>query len=474
LDEHRERLIDLSVAVAALIIGGLLAWQSVVTDSDLQGAQQADVRYLEESGIVLDASLALPGELRTAIGLDGQPAATSAGVLSELGKRLATRPAATELRLVWCALAVSWREDGLARAEIAQLASVKEQLELHRATLDDLLRLANGKGAAALSQLEATFANFGASRWLQGHLRQRHLANQSDPAAAALALEIAGIATDAVTRWTLVGGLEIFLLPTLGLMVLVLFPLFLRQRLLAHGLAADLVPSPFQVERSWRVFFAWFAAFQVAGYAIVVVVATLPSRANAVAIATALQALAGTALAVAFIDLWGRLPRDERSVATALGLHGSLRMKTLLVWTIPGVALAMALVRAADYLNLVLLQRPPDTQNVVQLVIDEGSPALMLLIGLGAVVLAPLAEEIVFRAFLFRNLRDSIGKNLALLASGFAFAAVHFEPTLLLPLTALGVALALLYEWSGSLYVPIAVHALWNLFALIKIELWRI
>jgi len=473
LDERHERLVDLTVAIAAFIVGGFMAWQSFARQGDAQASLQADVRQLEQAGIVHDASMALPADVRGAIGLEGQPDATPAGVLADLEERIAGRPSATELRLVWVALAASWREDALAREKIADLASVPAQLELHRATLDELLRLANGHGAEDLPTLEATFAGMGASRWLLGHLRERHLANLQDPGAPALANDITAIAQSAMSRWTIVTVLEIFLLPMLGLVVLVLFPMFVRPRLLARGLAADIGPSPFRVERNWRVFLAWFVAFQVAGYLVAVALSALASGAHLIAFTMAAQALASIALARWLIDHWGRLPRDERPVTVALGLSRP-KLKVVLLWLLPGLALAMALVRSADYLNLVLLQRQPDTQSVVQLVIDQGSPALMLLIGLGAVVLAPLAEEIVFRAFLFRNLRDAMGRGLALVISGFAFALVHFEPTLILPLTALGVALALLYEWSGSLWVPVVVHALWNLLALAKIELFRI
>lgn len=473
MEERHERLVDLAVAAAAFIVGGLMAWQSFAREGDAKATLAADVREIEQAGIVQDASMALPRDVRDAIGLEGQPDATPAGVLGELKERIASRPSPTELRLVWVALAASWRQDPLARREIADLASVPAQLERHRATLDELLRLANGRGADDLAQLQATFGGFGASRWLLGHLGERHLANVQDPGASQLAVEISAMAQDAMTRWTLVTVLEMFLLPMLGLVVLVVFPMFMRPRLVARGLAADLGASPFRVERTWRVFLAWFVAFQIAGYVLVIALAALARGAHLIAFTMALQAIASIALARWLIDHWARLPRDERPVPVALGL-AKPRVKTILLWLVPGIALAMALVRSADYLNLVLLQRQPDTQSVVQLVIDQGSPALMLLIGLGAVVLAPLAEEIIFRAFLFRNLRDAMGRGLAMLLSGFAFALVHFEPTLVLPLTALGVALALLYEWSGSLYVPIVVHALWNLIALVKIELWRI
>lgn len=481
LNERRERLIDFTVIAGALLIGGLLVLQTLGASRDPAKARQAEVRLIEQAAILHEASRALPEETRQAIGLapsDAAPGTVPRSpaviALEEIEKQIVASSPSTEARLVWIALAVGWGEDSLARARIAELAADPAALSAHRATLDDLLQLANGRGANALDALDTALGSLGASRWLLAHVGARHLANLDDPGAQAAAADAVAIAESAVSRWTIVSGLEIFLLPTLGLVVLVLMPMFLRQRLAQRGLAADLTPSPFILERTWRVLCAWFVAFQVAGFVLMIAVATLAAGPTLIGVTMVLQSLAGIALAIAFIDLWARVPRDPRTVPTAIGLTRTARLKVILLWLVPGIALAMTLVRAADYLNLVILRRPPDLQSVVQLIVDQGSPGLMLLIGLGAVVLAPLAEELVFRGFVYRNLRDQHGKGLAMLLSGLAFAAVHFQPTLVLPLTALGVGLALLYEWSGSLWVPITVHALWNLFALLKIELWRI
>lgn len=478
MNDRNERLVDLSVAIGAALIAALLAWQSLAKSADPNEEARAGVRLVEQAGIFQDAANALPAEVRGALDSGAstrvaEPPGSNAAALSHLEAEVLQESPAVELRLAWIALATSWREDARARAKIAELASDPAQLSTHRRTLDELLRLANGKGAEAIDALTATFADLGASRWTTAHLRERHLANIGDAAAGPLAAEIVAIAESAVTRWTMVGGLELFLFPSLGLIVLVLFPLFARSRLTARGLALDLVPSPFALDRTWRVFFGWFIAFQVLGLMLVLGLSALTSGPHLVALTMALQALASAVVMMVLIELWGRLPRDARSVPVALGL-AKPRWWLVLLWMVPGLAVAMTVVRAADYLNLVVLQRPPDTQSVVQLVIDQSSPPLLALIALGAVVLAPFAEEVVFRGFLFRNLRDSLGKGLAMVVSGFAFAIIHFEPTLILPLTALGIGLALLYEWSGSLWVPIAVHALWNLFALVKIELWRI
>jgi membrane protease YdiL (CAAX protease family) len=79
-------------------------------------------------------------------------------------------------------------------------------------------------------------------------------------------------------------------------------------------------------------------------------------------------------------------------------------------------------------------------------------------------VVAPLAEELFFRGFLFGALRKR-GLLVAAPISGIAFGLAHVASSpigFIVPLATLGVILALLYERTGSLYPPIALHALNN------------
>ncbi len=91
-------------------------------------------------------------------------------------------------------------------------------------------------------------------------------------------------------------------------------------------------------------------------------------------------------------------------------------------------------------------------------------------------VAAPVAEELLFRGLLFRTLRDGImgrlgrrwGVALGALLSGVIFGGIHigggqddFLPVLMM----LGVLLALAYQWSGTLYVPVVLHSVNNALA---------
>lgn len=109
---------------------------------------------------------------------------------------------------------------------------------------------------------------------------------------------------------------------------------------------------------------------------------------------------------------------------------------------------------------------PTDQQEMVDLVRNTDSPGLLTLIALLAVVLAPVAEELVFRAGLFRYLRTRVPRGVALAAPALLFAALHGNLVAFAPLVVLGVLLALAYEQSGRLLVPITAHALFNLHTL--------
>lgn len=107
------------------------------------------------------------------------------------------------------------------------------------------------------------------------------------------------------------------------------------------------------------------------------------------------------------------------------------------------------------------------TQPMVEYVLAYSTPRDILLIGFVVVVLAPLSEELVFRGFIYGGLRKRVGKLLALLLTSLAFAVVHFQFhwAMFSQIMLLGIILALIYEKTRSLIVPILAHSLYNLFS---------
>ena len=98
--------------------------------------------------------------------------------------------------------------------------------------------------------------------------------------------------------------------------------------------------------------------------------------------------------------------------------------------------------------------------------IAETSVQLLLAV-VAAVVLAPLAEELLFRGLLHRALRLRLSVVPATVISSVLFAVVHHDvllsqPLALVGLTLVGAVLAIAYERTGSLIVPIVIHAVHN------------
>ena len=89
--------------------------------------------------------------------------------------------------------------------------------------------------------------------------------------------------------------------------------------------------------------------------------------------------------------------------------------------------------------------------------------AVLLIVGL-----APIAEELFFRGFLFAGLRSRWPLWAAALLSGVIFGLIHAPTglTAVVPLSALGVVLCWLYERTGSLWPCVMVHLINNSLAL--------
>jgi membrane protease YdiL (CAAX protease family) len=93
---------------------------------------------------------------------------------------------------------------------------------------------------------------------------------------------------------------------------------------------------------------------------------------------------------------------------------------------------------------------------------DDGS---IVLLGASACVLAPLAEESLFRGLLFARLRASNGRVLAYGVSALAFALIHANPAGLLIYGWLGLCFAFALERTGRLWPAVVVHMANNAFA---------
>jgi membrane protease YdiL (CAAX protease family) len=112
---------------------------------------------------------------------------------------------------------------------------------------------------------------------------------------------------------------------------------------------------------------------------------------------------------------------------------------------------------------------PVDRQDLIGMFANADSPWLLAVMIALAVVIAPLNEELVFRAGIFRYLRTRIPRWAALLLPALTFAALHVNwqtwqgLASLAPLVVLAIVLAIAYERTGNIGTSIVAHACFNL-----------
>jgi membrane protease YdiL (CAAX protease family) len=110
-----------------------------------------------------------------------------------------------------------------------------------------------------------------------------------------------------------------------------------------------------------------------------------------------------------------------------------------------------------------LLRFTPVTQAAVEeLQKSTLSVTEKILFAIFTIVLAPIAEEALFRGILYPTVKQAGHPRWALWGTSVAFGIMHFNMATLVPLVFLAVILALLYEASGSLLAPIAAHGVFN------------
>jgi membrane protease YdiL (CAAX protease family) len=90
------------------------------------------------------------------------------------------------------------------------------------------------------------------------------------------------------------------------------------------------------------------------------------------------------------------------------------------------------------------------------------SLALYALLLFSGAVAAPIGEEFFFRGFLYNAAKRRTGLFWGTVISAAVFALAHGGPIQVLAIFPMGVLLAVMYEITGSLWVPIFMHAVNN------------
>jgi len=171
----------------------------------------------------------------------------------------------------------------------------------------------------------------------------------------------------------------------------------------------------------------------------------------------------GLVLSLAVFLLLRRFDLDSLGGFSKIGFGRTLVIATALI------LFAYPIIVLADVVTQHFLRSTPSPQAIVEMFIGSGTFAQRVLIIFLAVAVAPLAEEFIFRLFLYGVMKRYFGKVAGVTVSALLFAIVHGHLPSFAPLFVLGSCLAIAYEWSGSILVPMTMHALFNAVTLVAL-----
>jgi membrane protease YdiL (CAAX protease family) len=103
---------------------------------------------------------------------------------------------------------------------------------------------------------------------------------------------------------------------------------------------------------------------------------------------------------------------------------------------------------------------PQPSMKVLESTVGLGQ---RLCFGVAAIVVAPVAEEALFRGILYSYVKQQGHRLLALFGTSLLFAASHSNLGTFVPLTFFALVLVFVYEKTDKLLAPILTHALFNL-----------
>jgi len=180
---------------------------------------------------------------------------------------------------------------------------------------------------------------------------------------------------------------------------------------------------------------------------------------------------AGVVAGIFYVRQTTPRPSSAEILAPVIQTNASLVRAGLVTFAIT-VSIVVPVQQLWKYV-LEVFHLPTANQEMVEIFFRTSSPLRAALLAAVAILAAPVTEELVFRAGLFRFLRGRAPRGIALVLPALVFAALHVNyKTLeglvtLAPLTAFGIVFSLAYERTGRIAVVMIAHALFNLHTVI-------
>ncbi|MEH1949109.1 CPBP family intramembrane glutamic endopeptidase [Nostoc sp.] len=132
------------------------------------------------------------------------------------------------------------------------------------------------------------------------------------------------------------------------------------------------------------------------------------------------------------------------------------------LWGLGGYCTALPVVVVVSLINQQLWQGQGGSNPLLQLALESQDSIALGIFFSTAAIAAPFFEEILFRGFLLPSLTRYLPVWGSILISSLLFAIAHLSLSEILPLTALGIVLGVVYTRSRNLLAPMLLHSLWN------------
>jgi membrane protease YdiL (CAAX protease family) len=129
-------------------------------------------------------------------------------------------------------------------------------------------------------------------------------------------------------------------------------------------------------------------------------------------------------------------------------------------WWFSWALAAFALIIANGYVGVLALAGIDSGASTPEQVFDNAGPFIVVFVG--AVLMAPVMEEVFFRGFIFGGLWRRQGWIQAGVASSLLFGFAHLAPIFVPPFAAIGFLFAWSYRRTGSLVPGMFAHGITN------------
>ena len=145
------------------------------------------------------------------------------------------------------------------------------------------------------------------------------------------------------------------------------------------------------------------------------------------------------------------------------------QMSISLIMGVGCVFLSQLIIIISETIGVISLDNLEDYGQLIMSMIGQ-SPTWLILLTIG--IIAPIAEELLFRGLVFHMFNRHMNVKVALIVQGLLFGAFHMNIVQGLYASVLGIVLGMAYLLTGSLWIPIIIHIVNNSVALLLPEVW--